>query len=209
MTQMDQTDKELGLKADSVSLWGDFVVSIANVAPSSSVAYTLAILVGFAGRIEPLAVLIVGLMMGACSVGYASLNRWRAHAGAPYIWVGEAVTPSIGVGTGLLNVAVSTFANVGNITLAGAYFLFVVAPTGKTFSNPITWLVATAIMGILVYLAIRGIRPSVRLQWVFVFIEYTAMISFTILALIHESSGAGGAHRRAHDGRLFGGIREP
>jgi amino acid transporter len=193
VTAMDATDKELGLKADSVSLWGDFVVSIANVAPSSSVAYTLAILVGFAGHIEPLAVLIVGLMMGACSVGYASLNRWRAHAGAPYIWVGEAVTPSIGVGTGLLNVAVSTFANVGNITLAGAYFLFVVAPTGHTFTNPITWLVATAIMGVLVYLSIRGIRPSVRLQWTFVFIEYSAMISFVVLALIHEASGAGGA----------------
>src|SRR6204780_5374892 len=80
--------QHVGLKENAVSLWGDFVVSIANVAPSSSVAYTLAILVGFAGHIEPLAVLIVGLMMGACSVGYASLNRWRAHAGAPYIWVG-------------------------------------------------------------------------------------------------------------------------
>ncbi|MFI5035593.1 MAG: APC family permease [Acidimicrobiales bacterium] len=192
-TEEQQIEQELGLKADSVSLWGDFVVSIANVAPSSSVAYTLAILLAFAGHVAPLAVLVVGLGMSACAVGYASLNRWRAHAGAPYVWVGEAVTPSIGVGTGLLNVAVSTFANLGNITLAGAYFLFVVAPTGSTFSNPVTWLVATAIMAGLVYLAIRGIRPTVRLQWFFVFIEYTAMISFVVLALIHEASHTGGA----------------
>jgi len=192
-TEEQQIEKSLGLRADSVSLWGDFVVSIANVAPSSSVAYTLAILVAFAGHISPLAVLITGIGMCFCAVGYASLNRWRAHAGAPYVWVGEAVTPSIGVGTGLLNVAVSTFANVGNITLAGAYFLFVVAPTGDTFSNPVTWLVATGIMAILVYLAIRGIRPSVRLQWTFVFIEYSAMISFVVLAFIHEASHAGGA----------------
>ena len=192
-TEEQQIQQELGLKEDSVSLWGDFVFSIANVAPSSSVAYTLAILLGFAGHVAPLAVLVVGLGMSACAVGYASLNRWRAHAGAPYVWVGEAVTPSIGVGTGLLNVAVSTFANVGNITLAGAYFLFVVAPTGHTFSDPITWLVATAIMAALVYLSIRGIRPSVRLQWIFVFIEYSAMISFVILALLHESTHTGGA----------------
>ncbi len=206
-TEEQQIQGELGLREDSVSLWGDFVVSIANVAPSSSVAYTLAILVAFAGHIAPLAVLIVGLAMCACSVGYASLNRWRAHAGAPYVWVGEAVTPSIGVGTGLLNVAVSTFANVGNITLAGAYFLFVVAPTGHTFSNPLTWLVATAIMGILVYLSIRGIRPSVRLQWVFVFIEYSAMISFVILALIHEASHAGGASLPSiHDFAFSGAV---
>ncbi len=197
MAAIDETNQaqstEVGLREDSVSLWGDFVVSIANVAPSSSVAYTLAILVSFAGHIAPLAVLIVGFGMVFCSMGYASLNRWRAHAGAPYIWVGEAVAPPVGVGTGLLNVAVSTFANVGNITLAGAYFLFVVAPTGDTFSNPVTWLVATAIMAILVYLAIRGIRPSVRLQWAFIFIEYTAVISFVVLALLHEASHAGGA----------------
>jgi amino acid transporter len=192
-TEEKQIEQDLGLRENSVSLWGDFVVSVANVAPSSSVAYTLAILVAFAGHISPLAVLVVGLAMSACAVGYASLNRWRAHAGAPYVWVGEAVTPSIGVGTGLLNVAVSTFANVGNITLAGAYFLFVVAPTGDTFSNPVTWLVATAIMAVLVYLSIRGIRPSVRLQWTFVFIEYSAMISFVVLALMHESSHVGGA----------------
>jgi amino acid transporter len=206
-TEEQEIQQDLGLREDSVSLWGDFVVSIANVAPSSSVAYTLAILVAFAGHIAPLAVLIVGLAMCACSVGYASLNRWRAHAGAPYVWVGEAVTPSIGVGTGLLNVAVSTFANVGNITLAGAYFLFVVAPTGHTFSNPLTWVVATAIMGILVYLSIRGIRPSVRLQWAFVFIEYTAMISFVILALIHEASHAGGASLPSiHDFAFSGAV---
>jgi amino acid transporter len=192
-TEEQQIERELGLREDSVSLWGDFVVSVANVAPSSSVAYTLALLLAFAGHVAPLAVLVVGLGMSACAIGYASLNRWRAHAGAPYVWVGEAVTPSIGVGTGLLNVAVSTFANVGNITLAGAYFLFVVAPTGDTFSNPITWLVATAIMAGLVYLAIRGIKPTVRLQWFFVFIEYSAMISFVVLALLHEATHTGGA----------------
>ena len=192
-TEEQQIEKDLGLRADSVSLWGDFVVSIANVAPSSSVAYTLAILVAFAGHISPLAVLITGFAMCFCAIGYASLNRWRAHAGAPYVWVGEAVTPSIGVGTGMLNVAVSTFANVGNITLAGAYFLFVATPTSWHPSNLVIWLVATAIMAILVYLAIRGIRPSVRLQWAFVFIEYSAMISFVVLAFIHEASHAGGA----------------
>lgn len=207
MTQYSQVEKELGLKEDSVSLWGDFVVSVANVAPSSSVAYTLALLVSFAGHIAPLAVLIVGFLMFFCSVGYASLNRWRAHAGAPYIWVGEAVTPSIGVGTGLLNVAVSTFANVGNITLAGAYLLFVVAPTGDTFSNPVTWLVATAVMGLLAYLSIRGIKPSVRLQWIFVFIEYSSMIAFVILALIHEASHAGGATLPSiHDFAFSGAV---
>ncbi|HXY42912.1 MAG TPA: APC family permease [Acidimicrobiales bacterium] len=188
----DAALRPLGLKENAVGLWGDFVVSIANVAPSSSVAYTLALLVGFAGRISPLAVLVTGVAMFLVAMGYASLNKWKAHAGAPYVWVGEAISPTVGVGTGFLNVFVSTFANVGNITLAGAYLLFVLFPT-RTFSNPVTWLVATAVMGILVWLSIRGIRPSVQVQTGLIVIEYTAMISFVILALIHEASGAGGA----------------
>jgi amino acid transporter len=181
-----------GLKENAVSLWGDFVVSIANVAPSSSVAYTLALLVAFAGHVSPLAVLVTGIAMFFVATGYASLNRWRAHAGAPYVWVGEAISPAVGAGTGFLNVAVSTFANVGNITLAGAYLLFVLFPA-HTFSKPVTWVVATAIMAVLVYLSIRGIRPSVHVQTSLIVIEYTAMISFVALALIHEASGAGGA----------------
>jgi amino acid transporter len=181
-----------GLKENAVGLWGDFVVSIANVAPSSSVAYTLALLVAFAGHVAPLAVLVTGLAMFLCATGYASLNRWKAHAGAPYVWVSEAISPTVGAGTGFLNIFVSTFANVGNITLAGAYLLIVLFPN-DTFSKPVTWLVATAVMGVLAWLSIRGIKPSVWLQTAFIFIEYSAMISFVVLALIHESSGAGGA----------------
>ena len=60
MSMQTGSSKEVGLKADAVSLWGDFVFSIANVAPSSSVAYTLAILLRFAGHVAPLAVLVVG-----------------------------------------------------------------------------------------------------------------------------------------------------
>jgi len=63
----------------------------------------------------------------------------------------------------------------------------------RLFSKPITWIVATAIMAILLWLAISGIRPTVWLQMTFVVVEYGAVISFVILALIHEASHAGGA----------------
>ena len=192
MAAVTDSHETVGLKANAVNLWGDFVVSIANVAPSSSVAFTLALLVGFTGFSSPLAVLIVGIAMFLVSMGYAALNRWKPSAGAPYVWVGEAINPTVGYGTGFLNSLTSTLANVGNITLAGTYLLFVIAPT-RTFAKPITWLVATVIIGVLLWLAIRGIRPTVWVQIAFVVIEYTAVIAFVILALIHEASGQGGA----------------
>lgn len=205
MVSVSESHEPVGLKANAVNLWGDFVVSIANVAPSSSVAFTLALLVGFTGSASPLAVLIVGFAMFLVSMGYASLNRWKASAGAPYVWVGEAITPAVGYGTGFLNALTSTLANVGNITLAGGYLLFVISPT-NTFGKPVTWIVATVIMAILLWLAISGIRPTVWLQITFIFVEYAAIISFVILALIHESTHAGGATLPAWSNFSLSGV---
>ncbi len=176
-----------GLKAGAISLGGDFVASVATVAPSSSVAFTLALLLGFTGLTTPLAVLVVGVAMLLVSFGYAQMNKWKPSAGAPYVWVGRAVGPTAGVGTGLLSVVASTVANIGNITLAGAYFLFVLFPS-STFPKIVTWLVAGVIMAVLVWLSIRGIKPSMVVQTIFIVVEYGAVISFVILALIHELS---------------------
>jgi amino acid transporter len=176
-----------GLHAGAISLGGDFVASVATVAPSSSVAFTLALLLGFAGLATPLAVLVVGVAMLFVAFGYAQMNKWKPSAGAPYVWVGRAVGPVAGVGTGMLSVVASTVANIGNITLAGAYFLFVLLPN-HTFPSGVTWLVAAGIMVFLVWLAIRGIRPSIYVQALFVVIEYGAIISFVVLALMRELS---------------------
>jgi len=70
----------------------------------------------------------------------------------------------------------------------------------------VTWIVATVIMGILLWLAISGIRPTVWLQLTFIFIEYAAIISFVILALIHESTHAGGATLPAWSNFSLSGV---
>nr|MDA8322309.1 hypothetical protein [Actinomycetota bacterium] len=129
----------VGLKAGAISLGGDFVASVATVAPSSSVAFTLALLLGFSGLATPLAVLVVGVAMLFVSFGYAQMNKWKPSAGAPYVWVGRAVGPTAGIGTGMISVVASTVANIGNITLAGAYFLAVIFPS-STFPSIVTWL---------------------------------------------------------------------
>lgn len=192
MSEARSSGGEHGLMSGALGLGGDFVASIATVAPSSSVAFTLALLLGFSGQASPLAVLVVGAAMTCAALGYASLNRWRAHAGAPYQWVGAAVGPVFGIGTGLLSALASTLANIGNITLAGAYLLFVIFLTHSA-SNFVVWVAAAVIMAALLWLSIRGIRPSIWVQISAVVIEYSVVISFVILALIHEAGGAGGA----------------
>ncbi len=188
----DQGGHEQGLRANAIGLGGDIIVAVANVAPSSAVAFTLALLLTLTGLASPLVVVIVGALMLCVTLGYAAMNRWRPSAGAPYVWVGEATSPVAGIGTGLLQALGATLFNIGNITLAGAYLLFVVSPS-STFPKAVTWLIAAAIMGVLLWISIRGLRPSVWVQTGLIVIEYASVISFVILALIHEASGAGGA----------------
>jgi amino acid transporter len=188
----DQGGSQGGLRANAIGLGGDIIVAVANVAPSSAVAFTLALLLTLTGLASPLVVLVVGLLMLCVTLGYAAMNRWRPSAGAPYVWVGEATTPSLGIGTGLLSAVGATLFNIGNITLAGAYLLFVVSPS-TTFPKVVTWLIAAAIMAILLWLSIRGLRPSVVVQTTLIVIEYVSVITFVILALIHEARGSGGA----------------
>ena len=106
-------------------LGGNVIVAVANVAPSSAVAFTLALLLTLTGLASPLIVLLVGLLMLCVTLGYAAMNRWRPTR-APVRLGGRGDMPSIRLGTGLLSALGATLSNVGNITLAGAYLLFVV-----------------------------------------------------------------------------------
>lgn len=180
------------LRANAISLAGDWVASVATVAPSSSVAFTLALLVAFAGLASPLAVLVAGIGMLLAALGYSRLNNWKPHAGAPYIWVGQAVHPILGFATGILAILAATVANIGNITLAGTYLLGIISP-GHTFPKIVVWLVATAVMALVVYVAVRGIRPSIAVQTTIILYEYAIVIVFVIFALVHEilTKGAG------------------
>jgi amino acid transporter len=173
------------LLANAISLGGDWVASVANVAPTSTVAFTLAALVAFAGLASPLAVVVAGIAMLLVAIGYSRLNNWKPHAGAPFIWVGETVSPVLGYATGILAILAATVANIGNIALAGTYLLGIIGP-GSTFSNALVWVLSTAIMALVVYIAVRGIRPSIRVQTAIITFEYAVVILFVLLTLKRE-----------------------
>ena len=180
-----------GLLSGAIGLFGDTIASVANVAPSSSIAFTLALLVSFAGLASPLAVLVAGILMLLCACGYSRFNDWTAHAGAPYIWIGSAVKPVLGYGMGIMAIVASTVANIGNITLAGTYLLSGVFSPGTTFPNFVVWIVSAVVMAAVVFLTIRGIRPTIAVQFAIIAFEYTIVIIFVILALRREFGGLG------------------
>jgi amino acid transporter len=75
--------------------------------------------------------------------------------------------------------------DIGNITLAGTYLLGIVNP-GGSFDNVIVLVVSAIIMAAVVYLAVRGIRPSIEVQTAIIIFEYAVIILFVLLALKRE-----------------------
>jgi len=73
----EQDGPQRGLRANAIGLGGDVIVAVANVAPSSAVAFTLALLLTLTGLASPLIVLLVGLLMLCVTLGYAAMNRWN------------------------------------------------------------------------------------------------------------------------------------
>jgi amino acid transporter len=176
-----------GLLPNALGVAGDWVASLACAGPSTGVAFTLAALLALSGLASPLVILVCGVGVLLVAIGYARLNRWRANAGAPYVWVGAAVTPVLGFAMGILALMIGFLVNIGNITLAGSYLLGIVNP-GASFPKIVIWLVSAAYMAVVIYLAVRGIRPSMRVQGTILGAEYTIIIAFAIASLFYESS---------------------
>jgi amino acid transporter len=143
----------------------------------------------FAGLASPLVVLVMGLIMLTIATSYRRLNAWMPHAGAPYAWLGRIVNPQVGYATGILAILASFMANLGNITLFGTYALGVISP-GTNFPGVLVWFVSMAMMAVVIWLAILGVRPSIRVQIGLFIVEYAIVILFVVLALARELTGA-------------------
>ncbi len=177
--------KAPALKAETIGTGGNWILSVADVAPSASIAFTLGLLIAATGVTSPFVVIIIGIAMFLVALGYSQLNRWRPATGAPFIWIMDAVTPAAGMVMGLLMIIASLFSNIANTTLAGGYLLSLASPN-TTFPWWATWLVASGLMVGLTVIAIVGLRPSVRFQLGFMIFEYATILSFGVLAVVYE-----------------------
>ena len=113
---------------------------------------------------------------------YRRLNLWNASVGASFEWVGRAINPYLGFITGWLMI-------VGNLagTTAGIVVLApsVLAVFGS--SSVSTWpniLIATAVILVMLVIAVVGIRLTARTQVGIAAIEYVILIGFAIAGFV-------------------------
>ena len=176
------------LAAREVTLFGDFIAGITNVAPSTAVALTLGAIMAVSGLAAPSVVVLVGLAMLFIAVSYHYMNLWRPSAAAQAMWIARAVRPVAGLAVGFGVILMTLTANVSNITLFGPYLLGVVYPSHQN-NAVLQWLCTAVITGLVLFIAIEGVRRAIRFQTIVVWVEYAIIVAFVIGLFVAEFTG--------------------
>ena len=175
-------DASTRLESNAIGPTETTVIGIANAAPAVSVGLTLAVLASTAAYASGPIILLCAVPMLVIANAYRRLNLWKANTGASFEWVGRAINPYLGFIAGWLMIA-GNFAgtSAGVVVLAPS----VLAVFGSNATS--TWpniLIATAVVLVMLVIAIVGIRPTARSQLVMGGLEYLILIGFAIAGFV-------------------------
>jgi amino acid transporter len=178
------------LEPDAIGAAQDTVIGMANAAPAVSVGLTLAALAATAAYGSGPVILLCAIPMVIIANAYRRLNLWNANCGASFEWVGRAINPYLGFFTGWLMIA-GNFAGTtaGIVVLAPSVLAVFGSVSTSTWPNI---LIATAVILVMLVIAVVGIRLTARTQVGIAVIEYAILIGIAIwgfVAVLGHHSG--------------------
>src|SRR5580692_10786404 len=171
-----------GLEPDAIGPAQDTIIGMANAAPAVSVGLTLAALAAAAAYAVGPIIVLTAVPMLIIANAYRRLNLWKAQCGASFEWVGRSINPYLGFMTGWLMITGTLVGVVSGVVVLAPSVLAVFGSTSTS-----TWpniLISTAILLIMVVIAIVGIRITARIQVGMGLIEYVILIGFAITGLV-------------------------
>jgi amino acid transporter len=170
------------LMADALGLVQSAIFSIGGAAPTISTSLTLAALAVAANRGSAPSVVVVALPMLAIAWSFNRLNRWDPNCGFAYVWVGRIVNSYVGFVIGWIVIVGNALAVVAEALPVGPSAL---ALLGLNPSNQFGAAVATVLLvGVMISLAILGIRLTGRAQVTIAVVEFTIVICFVVIGLV-------------------------
>src|SRR5271166_2491465 len=170
------------LEPDAISVAQDTLIGLADTGPTVSVSFTLVALIAATAYGAPIVLAITAIPMLIIANAYRRLNLWNANCGASFEWVGRAVNPYLGFLTGWLMIAGSLVGAIsGVVVLAPSVLAIFNATATSTWPNI---LISTAVILVMLSIAIVGIRITARTQVGMAAIEYTILIGFAIWGFV-------------------------
>jgi amino acid transporter len=171
-----------GLEPDAIGAVQDTVIGMANSAPTVSVGLTVAALAATAAYAVGPVIILTAVPMLIIANAYRKLNLWNANCGASFEWVGRAINPYLGFMTGWLMIAGSLVGAIsGVVVLAPSVLAIFNSASTSTWPNI---LISTAVILVMLLIAVIGIKITARTQVSMAAIEYTILIGFTIWGLV-------------------------
>ena len=148
---------------------------MANAAPTVSVGLTLATLAAATAYAVGPVILLTAIPMLIIANAYRRLNLWNANCGASFEWVGRAINPYLGFLAGWLMITGTLVGAIsGVVVLAPSVLAVFGAAATSTWPNI---LISTAVIVVMLVIAIVGIRLTARTQVGMAAVEYAILSS--------------------------------
>ena len=170
------------LEPDAIGAAQDTIIGMANSAPTVAIGLSLAGLAAAAAYGSGPVIILCGIPMLVIANAYRRLNLWSANCGASFEWVGRAIDPYLGFLTGWLMIAASLIAAVAGVVVLAPSVLAIVGDSALS-----TWpniFISTAVIVVLMVIAVAGIRLTARTQVAMGVIEYVILVGFSIWGLV-------------------------
>ena len=169
------------LEPDAIGVAQDTVIGMASAAPAVSVGLTMAALAAAAAYASGPVIVLTAVPMLIIANAYRRLNLWNANCGASFEWVGRAISPYLGFLTGWLMVIGSIIGTIGPVVVLGPSVLAVFgANATSTWPNVV---IGTAVIAVMLVIAVAGIRLTARTQVGMGLVEYLILIGFAAAGL--------------------------
>ncbi len=169
------------LEPDAIGPAQDTVIGMANAAPAVSVGLTLAALAAATAYAVGPIIILTAVPMIIIANAYRRLNLWQARCGASFEWVGRAINPYLGFLTGWLMITGTLVGAISGVVVLAPSVLAVFGSSSTS-----TWpniLISTAVILVMVVIAIVGIRITARTQVGMGLIEYVILVGFAVAGL--------------------------
>lgn len=171
------------LEPDAIGVAQDTVIGMANAAPTVSIGLTLAVLAADAAYAGGLIIILTAIPMLIIANSYRRLNLWNANCGASFEWVGRAINPYLGFITGWLMLAGSIMGTLSPVIVLGPSVLAVFGKNSTSSPWPDV-LIGTAVVLVMLIIAVIGIKITARLQVSIALIEYVILVGFAVVGIV-------------------------
>jgi amino acid transporter len=173
---------ESKLEPNAIGVAQDTVIGMATAAPAASSGLILASLAAATAYASGPALILMALPMIVIANCYRRLNLWNANCGAAFEWVGRVINPYVGFLVGWLMIMGGIIGTVSTTVVLGPSVLAVFGSTSTAI--PPNLAIDTAVVLVMLVIAVIGIRITARTQVGMALIEYTILLGFAIAGLV-------------------------